>query len=47
MTAYRIGEVTRRLGMSADTLRYYEKIGLQPRVARNGSGCHDRTTFDF
>lgn len=38
MTAYRIGEVTRRLGMSADTLRYYEKIGLQPRVARNGSG---------
>ncbi len=38
MTAYRIGEVTRRLGMSADTLRYYEKIGLLPRVARNGSG---------
>jgi DNA-binding transcriptional MerR regulator len=24
--------------MSADTLRYYEKIGLLPRVARNGSG---------
>ena len=44
MTAYRIGEVTRRLGMSADTLRYYEKIGLLPRVARNGSGlrCYDR-----
>jgi len=38
MTACSIGEVTRRLGMSADTLRYYEKIGLQPRVARNGSG---------
>jgi DNA-binding transcriptional MerR regulator len=38
MTAYRIGEVRRRLGMSADTLRYYEKIGLLPRVARNGSG---------
>ncbi len=38
MTAYPIGEVTRRLGMSADTLRYYEKIGLLPRVARNGSG---------
>ena len=38
MTAYRIGEVTRQLGLSADTLRYYEKIGLLPRVARNGSG---------
>ncbi len=38
MTAYRIGEVTRRLGMSPDTLRYYEKIGLLPRVARNDSG---------
>ncbi len=38
MTAYRIGEVTRRLGMSADTLRYYEKIGLLPRIARNDSG---------
>jgi len=38
MTAYAIGEVTRHLGMSADTLRYYEKIGLLPRVARTGSG---------
>ena len=38
MTACSIGEVTRRLGVSADTLRYYEKIGLQPRVARSGSG---------
>ncbi len=45
MTACSIGEVTRRLGMSADTLRYYEKIGLLPRVARNGSGVrrYDRT----
>ncbi len=32
--AWRIGEVTRLLGLSADTLRYYEKIGLLPRVAR-------------
>ena len=39
MTACSIGEVTRRLGVSADTLRYYEKIGLLPRVARNGSGA--------
>ncbi len=38
MIAYPIGEVTRRLGMSADTLRFYEKIGMLPRVTRNGSG---------
>lgn len=35
---YRIGEVTRLTGLSADTLRYYEKIGLLPPVARNASG---------
>lgn len=35
---YRIGGVSRRLGLSIDTLRYYEKIGLLPKVARDGSG---------
>ncbi len=35
---YRIGEVTQRLGISADTLRYYEKIGLLPAVHRTPSG---------
>ncbi len=35
---YRIGEVTRLTGLSADTLRYYEKIGLLPPVARNAGG---------
>ncbi len=35
---YRIGEVTALTGMSADTLRYYEKIGLLPKVARTASG---------
>jgi len=35
---YRIGDVTRLTGLSADTLRYYEKIGLLPKVARNASG---------
>lgn len=34
----RIGEVTEKLGLSADTLRYYEKIELMPKIARNGSG---------
>ena len=33
-----IGLVSERLGISKDTLRYYEKIGLLPRVARNTSG---------
>lgn len=32
----RIGEVVEALGISADTLRYYEKIQLMPRVPRSG-----------
>ncbi len=35
---YRIGKVSKTLGLSVDTLRYYEKIGLLPRVGRNPSG---------
>ncbi|MAT51169.1 MAG: heavy metal-responsive transcriptional regulator [Porticoccaceae bacterium] len=31
----RIGEVAEQFGISADTLRYYEKIKLLPRVQRN------------
>ncbi|MDT8399216.1 MAG: MerR family DNA-binding transcriptional regulator [Pseudomonadales bacterium] len=31
-TIKRIGEVVSALGISADTLRYYEKIDLMPRV---------------
>jgi len=38
MGQYRIGNVTEKLGLSADTLRYYEKIGLLPKVGRNGAG---------
>jgi DNA-binding transcriptional MerR regulator len=34
----RIGEVVAALGISADTLRYYEKIKLMPRVHRSGAG---------
>lgn len=37
MTEYRIGDVTRLLGLSADTLRYYEKIGLLQDIPRNSS----------
>lgn len=38
MGQYQIGDVTEKLGLSADTLRYYEKIGLLPKVGRNGAG---------
>lgn len=34
----RIGEVVEKLAISADTLRYYEKIKLIPRVHRNDAG---------
>ena len=33
-----IGETSERTGLSADTLRYYERIGLLPEVARNAGG---------
>ncbi len=45
MKSYRIGGVTRLLGISADTLRYYEKIGLLPAINRTASGIrvyHER-----
>jgi len=35
---YRIGDITRTTGLTADTLRYYEKIGLLAPVGRNTSG---------
>jgi MerR family copper efflux transcriptional regulator len=38
MDTYRIKEVTEVTGLSADTLRYYEKIKLLPKVQRNASG---------
>lgn len=36
-----IKEVSERYDLSADTLRYYERIGLIPRVPRNKSGVRD------
>lgn len=33
-----IGETAQQSGLSVDTLRYYEKIGLMPRVARDNGG---------
>ena len=34
----RIGEVATAMGISGDTLRYYEKIGLMPKVSRSDAG---------
>ncbi|WP_283137409.1 MerR family transcriptional regulator [Rhizohabitans arisaemae] len=38
MSLYSPGETAEETGFSLDTLRYYEKIGLLPRVHRNASG---------
>ena len=34
----RIGELAAISGLSAHTIRYYERIGLMPPASRNGSG---------
>lgn len=44
---YRIGDVTRLTGLSADTLRYYEKIDLLPPVSRTASGIRVYTDKDI
>ncbi|MBP8784503.1 MAG: MerR family transcriptional regulator [Synergistaceae bacterium] len=38
-----ITEVSKLYELSADTLRYYERIGLIPEVNRNKSGIRDYT----
>ena len=37
MSEYRIGQAAKALNLSVDTLRYYEKRGLLPPVARNAA----------
>lgn len=41
-----ITEVSQKYELSADTLRYYERIGLIPPVPRNSSGIRDYTQED-
>ena len=41
-----ISQVSQKYGISIDTLRYYEKEGLLPRVHRNESGIRDYTEQD-
>ncbi|OME85159.1 MerR family transcriptional regulator [Paenibacillus sp. FSL A5-0031] len=41
-----IAEVSAKFELSPDTLRYYERVGLIPRVNRNKSGIRDYTEED-
>ncbi|BCN29235.1 MerR family transcriptional regulator [Anaeromicropila herbilytica] len=41
-----IAEVGKKYDLTADTLRYYERIGLIPPVSRNSSGNRDYTEED-
>ncbi len=42
-----IREVSEKYGVTADTLRYYEKMGMIPPVTRNASGIRDYTKEDL
>jgi DNA-binding transcriptional MerR regulator len=43
----KIAEVSERSGLSINTLRYYERVGLIPPVDRNDSGMRDYTDLDI
>ena len=45
-THTRIGDIAELLGLTADTLRYYEKIGLLSRVRRNNAGLREYSERD-
>ena len=42
-----IAEVSNKVNLSADTLRYYERIGLIPEVNRTESGIRNYTEEDL
>jgi MerR family transcriptional regulator, aldehyde-responsive regulator len=43
----KIAEVSEQYGLSTDTLRYYERVGLIPTVNRNGGGIRDYNELDL
>jgi DNA-binding transcriptional MerR regulator len=43
----KIAEVSELYGLSSDTLRYYERIGLIQPVNRNGGGIRDYNELDL
>lgn len=42
-----ISEVAKKYGLSTDTLRYYERIGLLPMVTRTSNGLRDYQEKDL
>ncbi len=48
MERLKIGEVAARAGVSVDTVRYYERVGILPTAARRESGYRifDETTVE-
>ena len=44
---YSIGEAAQKAGISASTLRYYEKEGLLPSIKRNKNGIRSFTDEDL
>jgi DNA-binding transcriptional MerR regulator len=45
--AYSIGEVSKRLGITVDTIRYYDKENLIPFVKRDNAGRRQFTDNDM
>jgi DNA-binding transcriptional MerR regulator len=43
----KIAEVSERYGISLDTLRYYERVGLIPPVTRTENGIRDYRELDL
>ena len=43
----KIAEVSEQYGISTDTLRYYERVGLIPPVNRNEGGIRDYNELDL
>ena len=47
LTVYTIGEMAKMLGVPASTLRYYDKEGLLPFVARSSGGIRQFRESDI
>jgi DNA-binding transcriptional MerR regulator len=47
MGSYTRAEIVRRTGLSADTVRYYERAGLIPAVGRSAAGRRRYTDVDL
>ena len=42
-----IKKVSEQLGISSDTIRYYERIGLVPTISRDKNGVRNFTDIDI